>query len=163
MKIVQDEKTALRVEEKHTTILIVVGLLFLAALGYTVSMAMQFGAAFQSYLHWIFITGIIAAVGKSFSEQVIFLFDKGQKKVFWGRKRLWGPMTKGEIAFKQIEDVRIGYSGAKAVRKYRIELLVDGALTPMSRVYTQGPRALHINMKVAQRIKEVLGLPMEET
>ena len=161
MKIVQDERASLRVQEKHTTILIIVGTLFLAALGYTLYLAKHFGAAWPSYLHWIFITGIIAAVFKSFSTQVVYLFDRRQKKIFWGKKRLLGAMQQGEYEFGEIDDVRIGYSGSKAVRKYRIEFVVGGNLTPMSEVYTQGPRALDENMETARRIKEVLGLPLE--
>lgn len=156
MKITQDDKKALRVEEKNTGIILLAGIVMTFALVRTGFLIYNFGLAYEHYLHWIFMAALTGLAGNSFSEEVSFTFDCIKKEVHWTRKKIFGEKKEGRLSFSSVDDVKIGYRGTGKLAKYRIELVVGGQPFPLSLIYLQGMKAKDNCDRIAQRILETL-------
>jgi hypothetical protein len=156
LKITQDDKKILRVEEKNTTVVLLAAVIITFALVRTGFLIYTFGFAYEHFLHWLFIAGIAGFAGYSFTEEVRITFDRTNKVMDWSRKKLFREKKEGRLAFSAIDDVRIGYRGAGRLAKYRIELVVEGQPFPLSLVYVQGIKAKDNCDRMAQRILETL-------
>jgi len=157
MKITQDDKTILRVEEKNRTIVMIAGIIIAFALVRTAFLMYTFGLAYDYYLHWIFVAALTGFAGNSFTEEVAFTFSRSKKEIFWSRKKLFGSPQKGQLTFSDVDDVRLGYRGTGKLAKYRIELVVKGEPFPLSNIYSQGIQAKENCNSIAQRILEAMG------
>ncbi|SCX89510.1 hypothetical protein [Desulfoluna spongiiphila] len=157
MKITQDDKTTLRVEEKNRTIVMVAGIIMAFALVRTAFLVHAFGLAYAYYLHWILVAAIAGLAGRRFTEEVTVVFHRQKKEIAWRRNKLFGATEEGRLTFDDVEDVRIGYRGTGKRTTYRIEFVVKGEPFPLSRVYSQGPRGREVCNGVAQRILETMG------
>ena len=156
MKITQDDKKILQVEEKNTTVVLLAAVVITFALVRTGFLIYTVGLAYEHYLHWLFIAGIAGLAGNSFTEEVRITFDHTNKVMGWSRKKLFREKKEGRLAFSAIDDVRIGYQGAGKLAKYRIELVVEGQPFPLSLIYSQGIKAKDNCDRIAQRILETL-------
>jgi len=156
MRIAEDKKKILRVEEKNRTLILIAGIIIAFALVRTGFLIYTFGLAYEYYLHWIFVAALTGLAGRSFTEEVAFTFNGAKKKIFWSRKKLFGKPKKGQLAFSDVDDVRLGYRGTGKLAKYRIELVVKGEPFPLSKVYFQGKRAKENCNSIAQRILETM-------
>ena len=154
MKITQDDKTILKVEERNRTIVMIAGIIIAFALVRTAFLVHTFGLEYAYYLHWLFVAALAGLAGKRFTEEVAFIFHRKGKKIAWRRKKLFGVTEEGRLTFDQVEDVRIGFRGTGKRATYRIELVVKGEPFPLSRVYSQGDRAREACNAIAQRILE---------
>ncbi|WP_300668670.1 hypothetical protein [Desulfoluna sp.] len=156
MRITQDDKKILRVEEKNRTIVLIAGIIMSFALVRTGFLIYTFGLAYESYLHWIFLAVIAGIAGNSFIEEVDFTFHRIKQEIFWSRKKLFRKEKAGRLSFSDVEDVRLGYRGKGKLAKYRIEFIVKGESLPLSPVYFQGARAKENCNSIAGRILETI-------
>lgn len=156
MRISRDDERLLQVEEKNTAIVLIAGITIAYALVRTGFLMNTFGLAYEYYLHWIFVAGLAGLAGKSFTEEVVFLFDRTRKEITWSRKKLFGEKKEGTLPFSAVEEVKLGFRGTGKLAKYRIEFVVEGQPFPLSKVYFQGDRSKENCMRIARRILETI-------